>query len=234
MMYVEGEPLKPGIVVRRALGVASVDALLLQSRMKYIARLARQRHPVAWALLQTRVGGEPLPWTAQLANDLIKVHTVSPTARAELPHPGGQVNACVWLDFMTRNSDRWHSIVSECGFSESVFDRGGSETSAPRVLNLGFACKLCGAAFPSSKALGQHNRKRHGAKPIIQTLVGDETTCQNCKTDFVQRFRLIAHSSDSRPNRLKCRLWYAANAAQIPEDVSHDLHCKDLILQRHA
>ena len=46
----------------------------------------------------------------------------------------------------------------------------------------------------------------HSARNPVKAKVGDTTVCKWCKTDFVQRFRLIAHLSDSRPARSACRL----------------------------
>ena len=176
-----------------------------------------------------------MPWAAQIANALTRAHSLSPTAASDLPPPGSANNSMDWLKYITTQQDKWRIVVSRCSFCESVVDRQSSnERVSPQICCLNHVCSMCSAGSPTAKALGQHARKAHAAKSVIQTFVAESSVCQCCSTDFVQRLRLVAHLSDTRQGRVKCRNFYIANVPPLPTDVTGELHKKDLVLQRAA
>ena len=89
------------LVVRRLLGVCSIDSLLLQCRLKYIGRLARTRPAPLWALLQAGREGGSNDWARQARTDLESAWRLSPRLNALLQRPS-EVDE-EWLRFMTQN-----------------------------------------------------------------------------------------------------------------------------------
>ena len=203
------------------------------ARLKYLARVCRVRHSLLWAILQFRHEGAAIPWIVQLHADLELARRISPSLSA----------ACVGLDVhdfhirvgqiaLCPATALWQTIVSECAFTTSVLDKQ-VPVIAPTVV-LAFACPQCSACFASDKALSQHARKLHGLKSTIQSVVGPGSVCRSCQTDFQQRFRLVAHLSDRRPGRDKCRRHYLAAESETTPEAAEILHQTDLAAQRAA
>ena len=128
--------------------------------------------------------------------------------------------AAAWLQCMTGDAAWWSAVVDQCAFVQSCTDRRpGPEDS--RVCAHG--CSMCGMAFPTGKALAQHQRVRHALRNPVKAALGDTTVCPICRTDFVQRFRLVAHLSEQRQGRRGCRDAFLAAAPRIDASVAEAL-----------
>lgn len=186
--------------VRQRMKQASLDCILLRKRLHYAKRLLLNNPLSLLALLQAECKGARLKWTLQLADDLRRLASCSP----DLAHLGDPVaNAAAWASHIRLNDSAWTMHVDMVYFETSILDK-----TAPKEVPGGhgqrFACTLCPnkPAFASSRALGSHNRAKHGQRCPARKFVGEDATCPICKTLFVQRIRAIAHLSDSR--RTKC------------------------------
>ena len=56
---------------------------------------------------------------------------------------------------------------------------------------------LCAAAFPSSKALAQHERVKHGLRDVVRCYVSNGV-CLVCRKDFGTRLRCLSHLKGRR------------------------------------
>ena len=161
------------------LGVASIDSLLLQARLRYLGRLLRTRPAPLWALLQTRIDGQKSAWARQCCSHLVAAWNLSPALTSRLPCPDG--NDDVWLEYITSNEHGWSTAVSECCFVSSIVDRGGggdvpSHTTVART----HRCVQCNVGFPTTKAPAQHERIKHKKTNPIQRFVCDSPVCARC------------------------------------------------------
>ena len=94
-------------------------------------------------------------------------------------------------------------------FSFVVFV-SGARPGAPR----GSAWQHCSPVFATSRALGSHSRAEHGDRLGIGCYLPN-STCPCCGTDFRDRLRCIAHSSEKRLTR--CSGWVLAHCAPIDD-----------------
>ena len=98
------------------------------------------------------------------------------------------------------NVPRFHIPFFDCD-SEVI-------TSAPAEARP-HVCDVCigasRASFPTAQGLAQHMRIKHKKRSDIHNFVNDSGVCPNCATNYVSRIRVIAHLSDTRPSRCRCR-----------------------------
>ena len=114
-------------------------------------------------------------------------------------------------------------------FHESRMDR----VEVPAVIAavaVQHLCQWCGLAFVSAKARDMHARIAHGHRNPVKAKIGDGSRCGACGTDFRQRFRLVAHLSDTRPSRCACRDVYLMQPDVDPE-LAAKLNAVDAALQ---
>ena len=228
------KPCLSDVAIRRQLGAPSIDSLLLQARLKYVGRLCRVRHLAIWALLQARHKGKAISWVNQCKADLQLAFQLSPVAQSLLPDPSlGLAHEHAWLQFITTDETAWQRVIRECEFTESINDKN-RDAPARQPGCASFQCGDCALLFPTQKALDQHRRIRHGAVAQIQWKVGDTAVCLKCGTDFRQRFRLVAHRSQTRAKRRICADWYRTNVPDLHDDVVCPLREADLRAQREA
>ena len=84
----------------------------------------------------------------------------------------------------------------------------------PHVCSL--CISACSASFPTAQPLAQHMRIKHEKRSSIQNYVDDSGVCPCCCTNFVTRIRVIAHLSDTRVSRCRCRI-AILNGEIVPE-----------------
>ena len=137
---------------------------------------------------------------------------------------------------MTQNEGDWSAAVAECCFATSVLDRDSGSVAGQHAHTVAaaFQCRHCESCFATAKARAQHERVRHKVTNVIKRHIGASPICACCGTDFVQRPRLVAHLSDVRPRRSRCRTWYLANVPVIDEHTLSELRSKDREAQRAA
>ncbi|CAK0883470.1 unnamed protein product, partial [Prorocentrum cordatum] len=130
--------------------------------------------------------------------------------------PGCTEAPSMWKSRMREND--WTSIVQRVFFCESSLDKVAVQgCHAPPGVR--FRRDRCDASFPTNKALLQHKRIAHKQTAPIKAFIDDSGACPACKTDFLERHRVIRHVSDSR--RPACRTQIMSTLpAQSPELVA--------------
>ena len=217
----------------------SVDCVLQRLRLRYLRRLLIRAPVTLLALLHSKHGESKrqLPWTKLIVEDLQCLRSGVQQC-SQLPNPADDAKA--WTDFILSDEMRWESIVMQLFFTESVCDAWVSEETYnnPSLETSGFTCQLCvGSAakchFPSAKALQQHARVKHGDRVNGRNFVDANGVCPACGTDFRERFRCIAHLSDSR--RQKClHVILAMNMSPLSEERIKQLDESDKVAKREA
>ena len=197
----------PDLDVRVEAGMPSIDCCVRRARLMYVARVVKPALPNLLAVLQFRSrDGKSLPWVRMILYDFTVMLHVYPSKLQELGDPAHCADR--WLAFIAKYPMQWKQLVK--GYHTACNDGEGAaeDSSGPAVVVFpvrdatvpcfSFTCNQCNASFPTNKALMQHARIKHGIKCCIQNLVGDETVCPVCATEFSHRHALIAHLSDNR------------------------------------
>ena len=207
------------VEVRRALGVASIDAMLLTARLRYLGRLVRQRPATLLGLLHFRSGARRLPWV-----DLVRRDADAIAAMHLLPpgFPAFDDDPAAWTELL-RGEATWARILDKVFFVESACDAQtpvADEGAQARALN--FPCACCNCAFASQKARDSHARAKHGVRSPFQARIRS-AICPCCGVDFRQRVRCLNHLGDRRRPRcaqyvlLHCPLLSQADAERLNE-----------------
>ena len=207
--------------VRRALGVDSVDALLLIARMRYLGRLVRQRPPTLVALLHFTSGARRLPWVDLVARDTAMLSTLR-----LLPDgfPTFDGDPAAWSELM-HDSAAWARVLDGIAFAESACDAQAVPTAddaGPLARALHFPCAHCEQAFASQKARDSHARAKHGVRSPFHARVAS-AICPCCGVNFRQRIRCLNHLGDRRRPRcaqhvmLHCPLLTPAETARLDQ-----------------
>jgi len=200
------------LVVRVAVGMPSLDCLLVVRRLHYVARLVKHRPSQLWALLQQRVSDRPLPWVAQLRDDFMVFFKCSAAVRSELPVPIGDLALHRWFNFVNDEPLKWGELVRNVFFYESVLDRHVTPHAPVRAI-LTHKCDVCDLYFSTRKGLDQHKRRKHGVLSDMRFFARTDGVCLACKTVFSTRLRLLAHLTDRR--RDYCRGYILANSSPL-------------------
>ena len=108
--------------VRTAVGMPSLDCLLVTQRLLYIARLLKHRPCELWALSQQRVDGTPLPWVSQILHDFLILYRCTAEVRRVLPVPAGDNALDKWFFFIADYLVQWADFARSLFFMESVLD----------------------------------------------------------------------------------------------------------------
>ena len=131
-----------------------------------------------------------------------------------------------WAEFMLC-PEQWRSCVSQLFYMQSCLDSTWShDEPAPASI---FRCELCVGPLPdgvrtcfaTAKALGSHQRAKHGVRNCIRMYVGAVSKCPICETVFGNRLTLIAHLSDKR--RTRCRGSFLATHTCLPDELVQKL-----------
>ncbi|CAK0867018.1 unnamed protein product [Prorocentrum cordatum] len=190
-------PAFSDLAVRQRLHVPSIDCVVLRKRLRYYHRLVAHQPSVVWALMQARPRGRPLPYVAQVIVDLNLLRRLAPELDAV---PGCSEAPSMWMSRMREND--WTSIVQRVFFCESSLDKVAVQgCHAPPGVQ--FRCDRCDASFPTKKALLKHKRIARKQTAPIKAFIDDSGVCPACKTDILERHRVIRHVSDGR--RPACR-----------------------------
>ena len=221
------------LVARRQVNMLSLDCIILQRRLIYLARLVQSRcHPLQALLsqgtLQKDGSMRQLPWATQIRKDLRSCYSISAIAVSLLPDP--DLQPTLWYELMLSGSDTWRNVVLSVRFFESVCDR--SRVDAPDCAVASFQCLACPASFGTSKALQQHSRSKHGARTDRRHYAPADGICQSCNKKFSTRLRLIAHWSDSR--RPQCWSWIISNGIPLPARLVAELDNADKVQRNEA
>lgn len=190
-------PAFSDLAVRQRLQAPSIDCLVLRKRFRYYHRVVTHQPSTVWALMQARPRGRPLPYVAQVIVDLDLLRRLAPELDAV---PGCTEAPGAWMSRMREHD--WPAIVQRVFFCESSLDKKAVQgCHAPPGVQ--FRCDSCDASFPTNKALLQHKRIAHKQTAPIKAFIDDSGVCPACKTDFLERHRVMRHVSDSR--RPACR-----------------------------
>ena len=234
------------IEVRSKSNQPSVDCMLQRLRLRYLRRLILRNPPTLLALLhyrhtskhsspQSRTIGScrdstsgmqttpsieiQLAWTRLLRVDLRVLWQSVLSERLPDPDESPQM----WAEFIAGEESRWTAAVAQLFYVGSVCDRTTVASLAASVQPaIGLTCRMCVGTssnhlFPDSKALLQHMRVKHGERVFVRKFVGADGICPICMTDFRERFRCIAHLSDSR--RQKCaNLIFERKLIPLPDE----------------
>jgi len=149
------------------------------------------------------------------SSDLLHAWTHSLTMRDTFAHPLHDPTRFMAQLRDPSLSEAWNQICSEAMHVESIFDSCRGDV----VVRPSFYCDLCPGApsFLSSKALSMHRRRKHGERCEVRKYAPLSAICPCCKTSFIQRFRLVAHLSDSR--RPKCRDFVLSHCSELPPGI---------------
>ena len=230
--------------VRAQLGLPSIDSLVMQKRLVYIGRVLAHRPAQLIALLASSKklpdgNVQRLPWVCQLIDDFSLLHRISSHARRILPSPDTIDNQHCWFSFIREKRSEWTTMVKAVSFIESVWDTHVQEVHPSECDRLAYVCHMCSnavkPAFATMKALGQHQRIKHQIRTEVRNYVDDSGFCPVCSTNFQSRIRVIAHLSDTRPSRCKCRdEVLSGRYEQLPGHVVVQLDGVDKQLKRDA
>ena len=102
-------------------------------------------------------------------------------------HPQPVLQTCIVCE-PTRPTPRSESP------SESVFPKLLPESA--------FSCGFCTKSYASKKALLQHQRVSHSVRNPFVQIVGESLECPVCHKAFANRWRVIAHLSETRQRRV--------------------------------
>ncbi|CAK0829298.1 unnamed protein product, partial [Prorocentrum cordatum] len=195
------------IEVRRLLDMPSVDCLISCARLAYVKRLLSLAPRALLGLLQLRRGERRLPWVRQLAQDCNSLRDrglVPDTLPPFFDDPDG------WHQFILSSS--WSDAHESFHYFESATDRVQNAQPADGERQLAHKCHRYQRSFAPKRALDSQARAKHGDRLLIPCKVA-ASTCPCCGTDFRDRLRLIAPSSDRR--RPKCQDWILAHCSAL-------------------
>ena len=152
--------------------------------------------------------------------------------------PDPRMNFAPCCDLMVAHTGAWRRLVAMLVVHTSSTDvardsRTAVPADAARALRL-LPCPRCTACFPTTRALAQHERIKHGVRSEWRLYVGTGCMCHCCKTVFSTRLRATAHLSDPRRNR-KCRQYVLDGlATPVPPDELNALDDADRFARRSA
>ena len=189
--------------IRQKAGFPSIDCVLMRRRLMYLKRVVERAPGPLLALLAQRSSKISAPWVELVRDDL---RCLRARVATQLPDPLAHCRE--WLSFMM--SCDWVDAVSHLFFDSKVGDKVVVEPVGTNPLTT-FRCSLCPAPenltnFLSKKALDSHIRSRHKVKTEVRILAPESGKCMVCKAQFQSRLRLIAHLSDTRVRRDRCRV----------------------------
>ena len=148
-----------------------------------------------------------LPWVDQLIDDFDRLHHISREVRGWLVSPTRDTYQ-QWFRYIAEWPEWWKRVVDEIYLNESRLDRSAGHARAPDLQPFTtHTCYQCTdqPSFATRKALEMHCRVVHDERNAMRMYAESSGVCQVCKTSFVTRLRLMAHLSDRRAMRSKCR-----------------------------
>ena len=199
---------KSDAFVRALAGVPSLDCLIRQRRLAYIARVSRsQLSPLIAMSSYVSSSGAMSDYSKLIRDDLVVL-------QAFLPSRLAHVDSLQIHNIMMNYPKEWKSIVKM--YSTPLDDsstalRTGTVCSVPvleshPIVSLpsplpssdAFGCTLCNVSFTSKKALDQHCRIKHHSRSEVALRLPDISVCPVCFTNFNNRARLLVHLSETR------------------------------------
>jgi len=189
--------------VRQRAGLASIDCVLMKRRLLYLQRIVQKAPGPLLALLAQRSDAKPIPWVGLVRNDM---QCLWSRVATQLPDP--QLHPKEWLAFVM--SSDWSDAVSHLFFDSMLGDKIVVESTHRESLDT-WRCPHCPAPdnlknFISHKALASHIRTMHKVRTEVRFFAPESGKCMVCKAQLQSRLRLIAHLSDTRVGRDRCRV----------------------------
>jgi len=188
--------------VRQMLSQPSLDCLVQRKRLQYLATLSITKPKALLAILQARPQKQQLPWATQMVSDLERFYAGVVEVRSVLPPPA-EGNGAIWMEFITAQSDRWHTLTNSLFYTNSCLDKS---VGVDNESQLNFQCQICAApqpAFATAKALAQHQRTKHKMRVNLRWYVDDSGVCPCCKNIYHTRIRVMAHLQN--PKKPECK-----------------------------
>ena len=186
---------------RRIAGFPSIDCWIMRCRLLYLKRIIVKALGQLVALLSHRVKGSLLPWSNLIIDDMLELRK---RVAWHLPDP--VEGHALWLSFIC--SAEWKDAVEQLHFDSYVEKEAGASVTqkSPGL----FTCSECAVTeeksdFDSQKALDSHARAKHGVRCEVRCFAPESGKCPVCKAVLCTRLRLIAHLSDKRVGRDRCR-----------------------------
>jgi hypothetical protein len=105
---------------------------------------------------------------------------------------------------MSDSSSTFNAALRDLHYRSSVIDSVVQGVPAPGAYPC-LACPGPAPAFPTSKALAQHMRIKHGQGSDVRQFAHADGRCRACSTIFFTRAALVGHLADGR--RPRCLSW---------------------------
>ena len=188
--------------------------------------------------MQSRPDDRLLPWVQQVVKDLCFVRDSSDMMKSLLPDPA--IDSSPWFQLMHDDPEEWQSVCKRVEYSYSIFDDCKDVPSTAPAAARPHVCQICSdatsASFPTAQGLAQHMRIKHKQRSSVHNFVDDSGVCPDCASNFVSRIRVIAHLSDTRPSRCRCRN-VVLTGDVVPElspEIVDKLNSRDRELKKQA
>ena len=170
----------------------SVEGMIRQARLKYLAQIGNTRADQLRDLIADRSGGKPTRWAKLVCDDLVAMHAALPFETAELGDPRAHPEK--WFAAARNHPNMWKELVSLVVVCESVCDR----KSLPHAEASDIVCVVCNQHFKSERAASMHRRVVHGESCKAKCFAPQSGQCPICGIRFSTRLRLIAHLTEKR------------------------------------
>ena len=197
--------------VRAQLQMMQIDAIMMKARLRYLARIVRNKPIDLVTLLHQRVNGKCLPWICLIAADCRKLQAlqlVDPPLPCIMEHPAP------WHDLIS-DTNAWNNIVDKVWLLESMLGKSAADNTSP--LELTFKCRTCNKLFASKHALRSHEMMKHGKRMPIRRHIGG-ATCHACGKDFHTQVRLLLHV-----RRTGCEKWIKKHCKPLTDAAMQSL-----------
>ena len=172
--------------LREAMQVESVPALLRKSRLRYVARLARDGAPkFLLSLLQNPGGSAATPWVTMMLDDLEALWSASPKLQS-LGIP--KFVPVVWLNFVKEWPRAWKVACRAFRCFKHRMPDQDDETQPV----FAFPCPHCVKVFSSKKGVCTHLFRVRGEQRIVRNAVSS-SQCFVCQTERGTHLRCMHH-----------------------------------------
>ena len=212
-------------------GKPTAEALLRQSRLRYLPRLLAHAPDLLRALLQSATDA-PTEWAAMARTDLMHMWWTCPKL-ALLPSPCIHLQA--WCDLCIEWPNMWAKYVSKWGglpLHPKAEDWKGDDSTQVHALAQActeWPCYECGKSFPVRRDLTTHAARVHGYTRLARVYVASEQ-CPFCLKSFGSRLRAIHHIHYW--SRRCLNLMAMGTVPQLPPEVVQKLDSDDCVLRR--
>ena len=204
--------------VRLELGASSLQCLLMQRRLTFLASILKNgSHGLHALLATTGRDSQPLPWVRLIRSDLQRISKLCAAKLSDLGHP--LIDPDKWASFIVKFPGEWKQLVKSCSITTMEMDRPlkKDKLAAEAPLASRYRCNVFEATFPTQKGLDAHARAKHLARSDMSRFIGKSLTCPVCYGTFSSRPRLLAHVSEKRNRglrRFSCHQVYCSGLVQ--------------------